>query len=272
MAERRPQQRARARAAVIPLAARADRAALLRLLPSGRSLLLGFAILAGAAGLYALARATPMFAVQEIEVEGAPPAVASHVRTALAPLQGTSLLALDGADLERRLAPLTDVSTASYDRDFPHTLRVIVRSEHAVALARRGVGAWLVSASARVIASAPPGKRPALPYVWLTASDDPQVGAAITDRFGLRAVRALALARRARFQSRIRTVRARDHELTFLLASGLQLRLGDLRAVRLKLAVASRVLPSLRARGGYAYLDVSVPGRPVAGSNPQAAS
>jgi hypothetical protein len=57
--------------------------------------------------------------------------------------------------------------------------------------------------------------------------------------------------------------------LTFLLASGLELRLGDLQAVRLKLAVASRILPGLLARGGYAYLDVSVPERPVAGLNPQ---
>jgi hypothetical protein len=83
-------------------------------------------------------------------------------------------------------------------------------------------------------------------------------------------VRALALARHAHLAGRVRTVRAADHELTFLLASGLELRLGDLRAVRLKLAVASRILPGLLAEGGYAYLDVSVPARPVAGENPQA--
>ena len=64
-------------------------------------------------------------------------------------------------------------------------------------------------------------------------------------------------------------MRAADHELTFMLASGLELRLGDIRAVRLKLAVASRILPQLLARGGYAYLDVSVPERPVAGINSQ---
>ena len=240
-----------------------------RLLPSGRSLLLGFAIVAGAAGLYALARATPMFAVQQIDVEGASPAVAAHVRTALAPIEGTSLLALHGSAVEQRLALLTNVASVSYDRDFPHTLRVLVRPEEPAAIARRGANAWLVSTSAKVIATVPPGKRRALPAVWLTRSGDPEIGAAITDRYGLRAVRALALARRAHFDRRINVVRARDHELTFLLSSGLELRLGDLRAVRLKLAVASRILPKLRASGGYAYLDVSVPGRPVAGSNSQ---
>ena len=75
--ERRPQQRARA--AVVPFPSGADRAAFVRLLPSGRSLLIGFALVAAAAGLYTLARVTPMFAVQRIEVEGAPPAVAAHV-------------------------------------------------------------------------------------------------------------------------------------------------------------------------------------------------
>ncbi|HZJ69404.1 MAG TPA: hypothetical protein VFF36_00600 [Planctomycetota bacterium] len=34
-----------------------------RALPSGRSLLVGFAIVLGALGLYVLARSTPMFAV-----------------------------------------------------------------------------------------------------------------------------------------------------------------------------------------------------------------
>jgi cell division septal protein FtsQ len=157
----------------------------------------------------------------------------------------------------------------SYDRNFPHTLRVVVRPETPVAIARRGADAWLISSSAKVISKVPAGTRHSFPAVWLTRSGDPEVGAVISDRYGLRAVRALALGHRVRFDRRINVVRARDHELTFLLASGLELRLGDLRAIRLKLAVAEQILPKLRETGGYAYLDVSVPGRPVAGSNTQ---
>jgi cell division protein FtsQ len=269
VAERRP-QRARARAAVIPLPG-VGRTPLLRLLPSGRSLVVGFAIVAGAAGLYMLARATPMFALQQVEVEGAPPGVAAHVRAALAPLDGRSLLALDGAEVERRLASLPEVAASSYDRDFPHTLRVTVRPEHPVAVARRGAEAWLVAASSRAIAVVPKHGRPRLPRIWLAHSGNPSVGSPITDRFGLRAVRALAFARLAHFRGRIRMVRAQPGELTFLMGSGLQLRLGDLRAVQLKLAVASRVLPHL-AHGKYAYLDVSLPERPVAGVNPKVES
>jgi cell division septal protein FtsQ len=247
------------------------RTPLVRLLPSGRSLLVGFAIVLGAAGLYLLARSTPMFAVGQIEVDGAPPAVAAHVRSALAPLKGQSLLALDSAEVERRLAKLPDVAAAGYDRDFPHILRVRVRPEHPVAVARRGPKAWLVAASTRTIAEVPLRTHAGLPRIWLAHSNDPEVGAAVTDRFALRAIRALALARTAHFQGGVRMVRVRARDLTFLLGSGIELRLGDLHAVPLKLAVAGRVLPILRQRGGYLYLDVSVPERPVAGTslNPQ---
>jgi cell division protein FtsQ len=239
---------------------------MVRLLPSGRSLLVGFAIVFAAVGLYVLARSTPMFALGEVEVVGAPPSVAAHVRSALAPVEGQSLLALDAAEIERRLAVLPDVAAATYDRDFPHTLRVAVRPEHPVAVARRGTKAWIVAASTRAITAVPPRTHLGLPRVWLAHSGEPAVGTAIEDRFALRSVRALAFARLAHFKGRIRMVRAKEQDLTFLLASGLELRLGDLRAVPLKLAVASRVIPGLLSRGGYLYLDVSVPERPVAGT------
>jgi cell division protein FtsQ len=239
------------------------------LLPTGRSILVGFALVAAAAGLYLLARETPMFALQRIEIAGAPPGVTARVERALAPLEGRTLISLDRAEVERRLGALPDVAAWSYDRDFPHTLRVSIRPEHPVAVARRGAQAWVVAASARTLARVPLRARPGLPRIWLAHSGDPVVGSPITDRFALRSVRVLAGARLAHFRGRIRMVRPREHELTLLLGSGLQLRLGELQAIRLKLAVATRVLPTVYAHGGYAYLDVSVPERPVAGTNPQ---
>jgi cell division protein FtsQ len=260
----RASQPARTRAAVAHLPA--GRAPILRALPSGRSLLIGFAIVLGAVGLYLLARDTPMFALKRIEVKGAPSPVAAHVRKALEPLEGQSLVTLNASDVARRLAALPDVAAAGYDRDFPHTLRVTVRPEHAVAVARRGPNAWLVAASSRTIAAVPLRTHQSLPRIWLADSGDPQVGSAITDRFGLRAVRALAVARRFHFQPRIRMVRVKQGDLSFLLASGIELRLGALSAIPLKLAIATKILPDLRAHGGYTYLDVSVPERPVAGT------
>lgn len=263
MPQRAPQRpRARATVAQLPTL---ERAPILRLLPSGRSLVVGFAIVFGAVGLYVLARQTPMFALNRIEVQGAPAPVAAHVRAALSPLEGKSLLRLDSADVARLLAALPDVAASGYDRDFPHTLRVVVRPEHAVAVARRGPKAWLIAASTRTIAVVPPKSHPGLPRIWLAHSGEPEIGAAITDRFGLRAVRALALARRARFVGRVRMVRVREGDLTFLLGSGLELRLGDLRAIPLKLAIAAKVVAGLHARSDV-YLDVSVPERTVAGT------
>jgi hypothetical protein len=50
----------------------------------------------------------------------------------------------------------------------------------------------------------------------------------------------------------------------FHLRSGLELLLGDAGDVKLKLAVAERVLPVLPQ--GSTFLDVSIPGRPVSGT------
>src|SRR5207247_11055253 len=67
--------------------------ALLRLLPSGRALLVATALVLIAAGLYGLARETSMFAVRTVDVQGASPALAAPVRAALRPLDGRGRLA-----------------------------------------------------------------------------------------------------------------------------------------------------------------------------------
>jgi hypothetical protein len=72
------------------------------------------------------------------------------------------------------------------------------------------------------------------------------------------------------FPVRVRSVTAGE-SLVFDLETGIELRLGTELDVALKLAVAASILPSLPApvEGGPDYLDVSVPERPVTGSNPQ---
>jgi hypothetical protein len=79
------------------------------------------------------------------------------------------------------------------------------------------------------------------------------------------AARALGLA--IGFPARIATASLSHGQLVFRLRSGLELRFGDPTDIRLKLAIARHALSLLPA--GSAYLDVSVPGRPVAGPNPQ---
>src|ERR671937_2288566 len=88
----------RARAAVLPFprSAGSTEIRLSRLLPSGRGLLAGFGLLAAAAVAYVGARETSVFALRSIVLTGAPPRVAAHVRAALRPLDGKSLLAVNG--------------------------------------------------------------------------------------------------------------------------------------------------------------------------------
>jgi cell division septal protein FtsQ len=62
---------------------RAQEFELARIVPSGRSLLLGFALLAGGILAYVIARQTAVFAIRTVEVNGAPPAPERKLRSAV---------------------------------------------------------------------------------------------------------------------------------------------------------------------------------------------
>jgi cell division protein FtsQ len=236
-----------------------------RWLPSPRSVAVGCGLLALAGGTYGVARSTSAFAVTRVEVSGAPPQVRAQVRQAVAPLRGDSLLALDGAALVRRVAALPTVVAAGYDRAFPHTLRITVVAERPVAVIRQGSTSWLASARGRVIARLAPHAEEGLPRVWVPRTTAVTVGGFLPANHGAAVARSLALARL--FPSHVVLAALRRDGLLFRLRSGLELRLGEPTDVRLKLAIAARALRALPA--GATYLDVSVPGRPVAGNNPQ---
>jgi cell division protein FtsQ len=262
-AARRP-ARARAVAAPAPRAVRVSNGAVFRFLPSGRSILVGLALLALAGGAYAAARQTSMFAVAQIDVAGGTPELRAQVRHELAAVRGTSLLALDGAALERRVESLSTVVSARYDRAFPHTLRLTVVPEVPVAVLHRGSETWLLSGRGRAVKRIQPRTRPFLPRIWVARATEVEAGAFVEPNGAGRAARALALG--SRFPGRIATAAMAHGELVLRLRSGVELRLGQPTDVRLKLAIARRALRDLPA--GSVYLDVSVPGRPVAGSKP----
>ncbi len=261
----RRKSRPSARAAALPL-----RRELGLALPSGRSIALGLALLVAAVSAYGAARQTSVFSVRTIEVRGASPRVETAVRRALREEAGTSLLRIDPAAVAAMLAvSVPEVESASVDRAFPHTLAVRVRPERPVAVLRQGAQSWVVSARGRVLRTIPLGALRRLPRVWLGRDAHPRVGESVDANGGARAVAALAPL--GEFLPRVLLVRAGEDEVTLVLRSGLQLRLGDTGDLRFKLAIARRVLRTLGQAGPGAYLDVSVPERPVSFPNPQVA-
>src|SRR6185295_8984663 len=181
----RPRPRTRASTAVsFPRTRPGSGFQLARIAPSGRSLLI-------ALGLYAAARGTSAFAVQTVAVEGASPAVAAEVRTELSPALGESLLGLDLTELEHRAERVPMVADASFDRAFPHTLRIAVVPEVPVAVLRQGSFSWLVADGGRVVAELARGTHPGLPRIWLKRDVEVRLGEAVGG-MQLRAIDAVA--------------------------------------------------------------------------------
>ena len=235
------------------------------------SLVAAAAVVVIAALVYLAARESSLFAVTRIEVAGAPPAVAAQARAALRFADGQNLLRLDGDGVVDALERLPSVYRASYDRDFPHTLKIRVVPERPVAVLRRGVDSWIVSARGRVIGPLQRGGLRLLPRIWLGATAVVRVGEILRDPSGAIASLALSSFRGAGLGGRISFVKAEGGRLIVGLRNGLEIRFGPPVDLALKLAVTRSILPTLAApdAGGPRYLDVAVPERPVAGTNPQ---
>jgi cell division protein FtsQ len=264
--ERGSRPRTRAASAVVPFprGEPGDRLDLVRFVPSGRSLALGFAIVAAVLAAYWGARATSLFAVDEVDVQGAPPAVERDVRVVAGRVLGTSLLTVDPRAIEDAVRALPSVAAVSVDRAFPHTLVVRVAAERPVAVARRGDSAWLVTGSGEVVREIAVGTERSYPRLWLRKDVAVRLGGTLPASFAP-ATRALEAARDVRLSAGVKGVRTIDGELVLVLRRGPELRLGGATDLRLKLTVARRVLPLLEHDS--AYLDVSVPERPVAGTS-----
>ena len=111
----------------------------------------------------------------------------------------------------------------------------------------------------------PNGTNRGLARIWVKRATPVTAGEILGADAGGDTARAVALA--ALFPARIATASLVPDELVFRLRSGVLLRLGEPSDVRLKLAIARRALGVLPT--GATYVDVSVPGRPVAGADPQ---
>jgi cell division septal protein FtsQ len=222
--------------------------------------------------LYLAARETPLFAVRTVAITGGSEAVRKAVREAAQPVEGESLVALDGKALVRELEALPSVRSASYDRAFPSTLRIFVHPELPLGIVRLGPDRWVVSERGRIIRRYTSDSE-RYPRFRLPGRPNVVPGSYMTDPGAQVVLGALAVVPR-NFPVRIQMVRLEGGRLTMDLWAPWgrpELRLGEAVDVQAKLAVAAVVLRSLSAdeRSSVGYVDVSVPERTVVGSNPQ---
>ena len=245
-----------------PRAASGARLDLVRFVPSGRSLLVSLAVLVIAGGSYWVAYSTSVFAVERVDVRGAPPEVARQVQRATRDILGSSLVAVDAEAVEGTLRSLPTVAGVSVDRAFPHTLVVRVAPERPVAVVRRGRSSWLATGAGKIIRPVKTGTLRSLPRLWLAKGTSIRLGGRVPAGW-LPATRALAEAHSVGLGSRVKGIRPEGEELTLVLRRGTEVRLGRATEVGLKLTVAAQVLALVDS--DTTYVDVSVPQRPVAG-------
>lgn len=244
-----------------PRGAAGARLDLARFVPSGRSLLAAVAVLAIAGISYLVAYSTSVFAVEKIDVRGAPPEVARQVEAATSGFVGASLVAIDPDAVEGTLRALPVVAGVSVDRAFPDTLIVRVAPERPVAVVRRGRSSWLVTGAGKVIRPIETGTERSFPRLWLAKGASIRLGRLVPAGW-LPATRALADAHSVGLGTRVKGVRPEGDELTLMLRRGTEIRLGRATEVGLKLTVAAKVLALVDPSASY--IDVSVPQRPVA--------
>jgi cell division protein FtsQ len=233
-----------------------------RFVPSGRSLLAAVAVVGAAGVAYLLTVTTSVFAVDRVEVRGAPPALERRVLAVTSNVVGGSLVSLDVSQVEGKVRALPMVAGVSLDRAFPHTLVVRIAPERPVAVARVASKAWLVTGGAKVVGSVDPTGERGLPRLWLPKRVSVEVGGRLPPLY-VPATRTLAAARDAGFGRAVKGVRLEHGELTLALHDGPEIRLGASRDLALKVAIARRVVRLVGV--GTTFVDVSVPERPVAG-------
>lgn len=218
--------------------------------------------LAAAAGGFLWLRESSLVAVREVTVVGATGRSAADVRSALR-RTGARMTTLHVREDELRatVAPYPLVKDLRVDPEPLHRLRIQVIEHDAVGRVR--VGAQRVPAAADgTLLRAAQVDEP-LPLV----SGSPTVrGAEVRDAGTRRALALLGAAPRS-LRPLIETVSAPEGGLSARLRSGPQLDFGRPVRLRAKWAAAVEVLADPRAAGA-AYVDLRVPGRPVAGTFP----
>ncbi len=178
----------------------------------------------------------------------------------VAELNGASMLGLDESGALRRIEALPWVASASVERHWPGSVTIRVTEHQPTAVAFVGSESALVAADDRVLQRAVVAPAGLVRIVGLHHL------AADGQRLEIRGVGELAADIPASMRSRLVEVRAGDPQAVSLALQGVEIRLGSLTSIPLKLAAAEAVLTADAPQScAKYYVDVSTPTAAVAG-------
>lgn len=227
---------------------------------SGRTVAVLAASVLGIVGAWQLSAHTSLFAVDSVEVRGAPERLAREIRAAAKDeVGGRSLLTVSGERLALALErTVPGVVSARVDRAFPHRLVIDVEAEVPVGMVRLPNGLMSIAPSGRLLP-----RFPARGVPELTLGDATVGGEAVT---GAQFARVLALADAlASTKLDIRLISETRSGLVAWTRGGIELRFGAEEALGRKLKIARAILhatPEVELRE-LRYVDVSSPEYPV---------
>ena len=208
-------------------------------------------------------RFTPFFAVSEVTVAGNEQVSADQVRAAAEVSNGAPLLTASLSTIEERVESLDAVADARVVRDWPNTLKIVVRERQPVGYVRTAAGVGLVGSDGLIYRhdDREPDDLPSLP-----STQDDDIGVSYSsqlDAAGLAAFN-VAVALPRTLQRSVASVAAADErsvELTF--DDGVVVRWGSSGESDEK----GDVVGVMRQRPGWAsrfsVLDVSSPDAPA---------
>ena len=218
---------------------------------------------------------SPLFAVQDVHVDGVEGPRADHVRRTMHIVEGTSILTADLGQAEDRVASIPWVADAQIGRDLPTTLQVDVAARAPVLLVEDGGAHWQLDAEGVVVAD---GAVEGLPVVESATAILPPEGEVVRDA-ALRNVLAVHSGLDATLAEQIARYEAagpRGARAWYVLPgsddTGVWIRFGDADRIERKSAVTELLLEQIdsqhEATGGagladVAEVDVRAPENPV---------
>jgi cell division protein FtsQ len=219
-------------------------------------LVVGLLILGGA---YLWVRDSSLVAVQKVRISGVSGPDAAQVQAALrAAAHNMTTLDVKMASLQTAVAPFPVVKSIDVTTQFPHGMSIQVHEQVPVAMVDAGGHRIAAAGDGTLLRDTRPRVLPAI-----TLSVPP--GGTHLSGLGLSEARLLGAAPYALLSRISQVADSAQHGLTAEVRSGPSLYFGDGAQLGAKWAAATEVLAN-SGSAGAAYIDVSDPRRPAAGS------